>query len=134
MALIKHDVTIRSDSDLSLTDAIAWTQNYVDGLQNVDPRNHVFADLFDARSGFLYRIFSTAAKAAYGIGEAFFSLSADLTAINALRDALAVTNGRVAALERALNIASGAGSGGGTDLGGFNSGIGNDGALVVLSR
>jgi hypothetical protein len=130
VALVKYDVTIRSDSDLSLTDAISWTQNYVDGFQSADPRNHIFADLFDARSGFLYRIFSTAAKAAYGIGESFFSLSADLTAINALSEKISLLTLRVAELEKA-RIASGGTMPRTDSLGG--DGIGFNGAERVYA-
>lgn len=91
MALVKQDVTIRSDSDVSLSDAVAWTQSFLDGLQSNNARDLYFADLFDARSGMVYRIFSTAAKAAYGIGEDYFVLTDKVL--------LAELLGRVVALE-----------------------------------
>lgn len=103
VALFKYDVTIRSDSDLSLTDAVAWTQRYIDDLQ-INASQHLFADLFDARTSAMYRIFSTIAKAAYGIGEDYFVLTAT-------RDALADLLSRVEKLE-------GAGDGAGSNTGG----------------
>ena len=65
---------------MSLADAVQWTQDYIDGLQATNSTQYYFADLFDIKTASLYRIFSKAAKAAYGITDAYFilSMSSDL--------------------------------------------------------
>lgn len=65
---------------MSLADAVQWTQDYIDGLQSTNSIQYYFADLFDIKTASLYRIFSKAAKAAYGITDAYFilSMSSDL--------------------------------------------------------
>jgi len=68
-ALWKKEVVIRQNSTIGIAAAQNWTKNWLASFQD-DPSNidgngdyidHFFGDLFDARTGNLYRIFSDAA-------------------------------------------------------------------------
>jgi len=81
-ALWKKEVVIRQTSTISITGAKDWTKNWLSSFQN-KPENidasggyidYFFADLFDARTGNLYRIFSDAAGAKYSMSEVVFDI------------------------------------------------------------
>jgi len=81
-ALWKKEVVIRQTSTISIGAAQDWTKNWLATFQD-DPINidgngeyidHFFGDLFDARTGNLYRIFSDAAGVKYSMPEVIFDV------------------------------------------------------------
>jgi hypothetical protein len=82
MALKKKEVLLRPTSPLTIEEAIAWTRNWVNSLQEADENkdeyghyiDYFFADLFDGKTGDLYRIFSDACKTRYDMTETVFSI------------------------------------------------------------
>jgi len=68
MALVKEDWVIRKTSTVSIPDALAYVRSKMDDKQedsatdsNGNYIDYFFADLFDSRTNYLYRIYSTAA-------------------------------------------------------------------------
>lgn len=81
-ALWKKEVVIRPSSTISVSGAQTWTQNWLASFQD-DPDNidtnggyidYFFGDLFDARTGNLYRIFSTASGVKYDMDVTIFDV------------------------------------------------------------
>ncbi len=81
-ALWKKEVVIRQTSTIGVAAAQDWTKNWLASFQD-DPANidgngdyidHFFGDLFDARTGNLYRIFSEAAGVKYSMPEVIFDV------------------------------------------------------------
>ena len=81
-ALWKKEVVIRQTSTIGIVAAQDWTKNWLASFQD-DPANidgngdyidHFFGDLFDARTGNLYRVFSDAAGVKYSMPEVIFDV------------------------------------------------------------
>lgn len=75
MALYKKEVVVRPNSTATYEQAISVTRNFVNGFQNA-PENakdgggyidFFFADLFDARDGNIFRVFSDACTTEYSM-------------------------------------------------------------------
>ena len=81
-ALWKKEVVIRPTSTISVSAAQNWTKNWLasfqDDTNNKDKKgnyiDYFFADLFDARTGNLYRIFSDAAGKYYDMTQTVFDI------------------------------------------------------------
>lgn len=81
-ALWKKEVVIRQTSTMDIGAAQDWTKNWLstfqDNPENIDSNgdyiDYFFADLFDARTGNLYRIFSDAAGDRYSMPEVVFDI------------------------------------------------------------
>ena len=81
-SLWKKEVVIRPTSSISVQEAQDWTKNWLATFQddadnkdgNGDYIDYFFGDLFDARTGNLYRIFSEAAGAHYNMTEIVFDI------------------------------------------------------------
>lgn len=72
--LIKKEVVVRPTSASTVAQAIEATRTFVNGFQTApanvsgeDYINYYFADCFDARTGNIYRVFSDASSAYYGM-------------------------------------------------------------------
>ncbi len=81
-ALWKKEVVIRQNSTISVSAAQDWTKNWLASFQD-DPDNidgngeyidYFFGDLFDSRTGNLYRIFSEAAGVKYNMPNVVFDV------------------------------------------------------------
>jgi len=81
-ALWKKEVVIRQNSSIGIVAAQNWTKNWLASFQdepdNIDGNgeyiDHFFGDLFDARTGNLYRIFSDAAGIKYSMTDVIFDV------------------------------------------------------------
>ncbi len=81
-ALRKKEVVIRQTSTIGIIAAQDWTKNWLatfqDKPENIDDNgdyiDHFFGDLFDARTGNLYRIFSEAAGVKYSMPTVVFDV------------------------------------------------------------
>jgi len=81
-ALWKKEVVIRQNSTIGIVAAQNWTKNWLASFQdnpvNIDENgdyiDHFFGDLFDARTGNLYRIFSDAAGVKYSMPNVIFDV------------------------------------------------------------
>ncbi|WP_457571309.1 hypothetical protein [Desulfovulcanus sp.] len=97
MALYKKEVLRRTNSPLTIEESIEWTRNWINLFQtNAAPGAYYFADLFDAATGDIYRIFSDACADAYDMDTLVFPIlqtgvfarQEDLTDINNQFEAL----------------------------------------------
>lgn len=75
-ALYKKEVVIRPTSTMTVQGAIDWTQNWLmtafqDKAENKDANgnyiDYFFADIFDSRTGNIYRVFSNPCTTAYSL-------------------------------------------------------------------
>jgi hypothetical protein len=81
-ALWKKEVVIRQNSTISVAGAQDWTKNWLDRFQddedNIDEDgdyiDYFFADLFDSRTGNLYRIFTDAAGTRFKMTDTVFEI------------------------------------------------------------
>jgi hypothetical protein len=81
-ALWKKEVVIRQNSTISIGAAQDWTRNWLasfqDDADNIDGSgeyiDYFFGDLFDARTGNLYRIFSDASGTKYNMQDVVFTV------------------------------------------------------------
>jgi hypothetical protein len=75
MALYKKEVVVRPNSTATYEQAITATRNFVNGFQNATSNSNgsggfidfFFADLFDARDGNIFRVFSDACATEYSM-------------------------------------------------------------------
>jgi hypothetical protein len=81
-ALWKKEVVIRQNSTISVVGGQNWTRNWLDSFQddqdNIDENgdyiDFYFADLFDSRTGNLYRIFTDAAGSRFNMTDTVFEM------------------------------------------------------------
>lgn len=74
-ALYKKEVVIRPSSTISVQGGKNWTKNWLNGFQNNASNedqygnyiDYFFGDLFDSRTGNIYRIFSDACTSKYSL-------------------------------------------------------------------
>jgi len=111
MALYKKEVLIRPTSTVSAQGAKDWTRNWLnDTFQNASDNkdangayiDHFFADIFDARDGNIYRIFSDACSNEYAMDTLDFTILDNVELnrnINDINDAVTRTDENLTALE-----------------------------------
>lgn len=76
MGLYKKEILIRPNSTISKEDAVDWTRNWLDSnFQDVDAnknddgtyKDYFFADVFDARTSEIVRVYTDACKPKYSM-------------------------------------------------------------------
>ena len=75
MALYKKEVLVRPNSTISETDALKWTQNWLNQFQDADENkdedgnyiNYFFGDVFFAKNKKIWRVFSDACETKYSM-------------------------------------------------------------------
>ena len=112
-SLYKKEVLVRPSSTISVQGAIDWTHNWLDTTfqevssnkdTNGDYIDYFFADIFDARTGNIYRVFTNACKSYYSMTEVDFELLntsnfAKATDVDAIQTQVSDNGDRIVALE-----------------------------------